>query len=119
MIRFDSIIQNRDNHSGARVAPVPRCLNVHVPQVFVLVVLENVRRVLAVFEVFLDVPHRVVEDITGAVNSKEYPIPPVTSEFMAKVFPPRRFIAVFSSFFFTMIPLHSLQNFLSAEVGDK
>ena len=119
MIRFDSIIQNRDNHSGARVAPVPRCLNVHMPQVFVLVVLKNICRVLAVFEVFLDVPHRIVEDVTGPVNTEEDSIPPMSSEFMAKVSSSRRFITAFSSLFFPMIPFYSSQDFLSTEVGDQ
>jgi hypothetical protein len=60
MIRFDSIIQNCDNHSTPRVAPVPRCLNVHMPQVLVFIVLKDVCRVLPILEVLLDVPHRVI-----------------------------------------------------------
>ncbi len=71
MIRFDSIIQNSDNHSRSRVAAVPRCLNVHMPQVLLLVVLKNVCRVLPILEVLLDVPHGVIENIARSVNAKD------------------------------------------------
>lgn len=56
-----------------------------MPQVLVFIVLKDVCRVLPILEVLLDVPHRVIEDIARAMNTKDA-ITSVASYFMTKIF---------------------------------